>query len=182
MGENVFVYDESGRVIFTVPLGNNPENGLVGCTGSGVSVRRGGVVTTYNERGQAVRSVSLFPSSKPFTDQGSHPRSEPPNRLLLVAAVAALAIAVFSPGLVAVAGLKSLLSLSLETGQMWAFGIACSAVVWVAFYLINRDFRKASIRYFVLCAGVVVLFLFCHFGLKTEFTQETIRLYLPPHR
>lgn len=182
MGENVFVYDESGRVIFTVPLGNNPDNGLVGCTGSGVSVRRGGVVTTYNERGQAVRSVSLFPSSKFFSDQGSQPRTEPPNRLFLIAAVAALAIGVFSPGLVTVAGLKSLLSLSLETGQMWAFGIACSTAVWVALYLINRDFRKASIRYLVLCAGVIVLFLFCHFGLKTEFTQQTLKLYFPQHR
>jgi hypothetical protein len=65
---------------------------------------------------------------------------------------------------------------------MWAFGIACSTVVWVAFYLINRDFRKASIRYLVLCAGVVVLFLFCHFGWKSEFTQQTIRLYLPSQR
>src|ERR1700730_11007796 len=114
-GGVVFVYDESGQVIFTVPLGNDPENGLVGCTGSGVSVRRGGVVTTYNERGQAVRTIPLFPSRKPFSREDFQQSNQTPNRLFLMMAVAALAIAIFSPGLVMVAGLKSLFSLSLET-------------------------------------------------------------------
>lgn len=202
-GSVVNVYNERGEMIFMVPLGAGAEDGLVGYTASGVSVRRGNVVNTYDERGQMVRSVpassrqsvenadslpyhkrnppTLTPRSH-FEESRPPGTNEPPNRLFLVAVVAALAIAVFSPGLVAMAGLRNLLSLSLETGQMWAFGIACSVAMWVAFYLLCRDFRKASIRYLVLCAGVVVFFLFCHFGLKTEFTAQTFRLYFPAHR
>ena len=202
-GNLVSVYNEQGQIIFSVPLGPEPEDGLVGYTASAVSVRRGFVVNTYDERGQIVRSVPVisrkrFENSDPplvqkrnvpaeplprhFEESPPPGTNDPPNRLFLVMAAAALAIAIFSPGLVAVAGLKSLLSLSLETGQMWAFGIACSALVWAAFYLVSRDFRKASMRYLVLCAGVVVLFLFCHFGLKTPFTEQTFRLYFPAHR
>lgn len=202
-GNAVSVYNERGQMIFTVPLGADPEDGLVGYTASGVSVRRGNVVNTYDERGQIVRTVPAIsrprfeksdslpyhkrnpPALRPrshFEEPRPPAGNEPPSRLFLVAAVAALAIAVFSPGLVAMAGLKILLSFSLETGQMWAFGIACSALVWAIFYLVNRDFRKASIRYLVLCAGVVVLFLLCHFGLKTQFTEQTFRLYFPAHR
>lgn len=202
-GNAVSVYDERGQMIFVVPLGTDPEDGLVGYTASGVSVRRGNVVNTYDERGRMVRTVpassrqsfesadslpyhrrnppaSMAPSD--FQESRPSGTSAPPNRLFLVVAVSALAIAVFSPGLVALAWLRSLLSLQLETGQMWAFGIACSAVLWIVFYLVNRDFRKASLRYLIMCAGVVVLFLFCHFGLKADFTQQTIRLYFPPHR
>lgn len=146
-----------------------------------MTVRRGEVVTTYNERGQAVHTVPLFASQRPSSRQDSQQGDGTSNSLFLVVAVAALAIAMFSPGLVAVAGLKSLLSLSLETGQMWAFGIACSALVWIGFYLVNRDFRKASFRYLILCAGVVLVFLFCHFGLKTQFTEQAFRLYFPAH-
>lgn len=190
-------------MIFTVPLGAGPEDGLVGYTASGVSVRRGNAVVTYDERGQMVRTVPTFSRQRfenvdapPFQKHNvpaevprgqleeSRPpgTNDPPNRLFPLMAAAVLAILVLSPGLVVIAAVKNLSSASWDTGQSWAFGVACSFVIWLVSYLIWRNFRRASIRYLVLCAGVVLVFLFCHFGLKTEFTAQTLRLYFPAYR
>jgi hypothetical protein len=50
-GTLVYVYDEKGRLITTVPAGNKPEDRLIGYTSTTVSVKRGRLVYTYNERG-----------------------------------------------------------------------------------------------------------------------------------
>jgi hypothetical protein len=193
VGEFVKVFNERNQQIFSIPMGTDPEDGIVSSSSTAVTVRMGNSIRTYNERGQMIQSVQVSrrqesrpanyaPSATPaLAITPSHRTDEAPSKLFPLMAIAALAIAVFSPGLIAVAAVKNLLSLSLETGQVWTFGIACSAVVWAAFYLANRDFRKASGRYLVLCAIVLVLFLFCHFGLKTEFTQQMLKLYFPQH-
>jgi hypothetical protein len=50
-GTLVYVYDEKGRQLMTIPAGNKPEDHLTGYTSTTVSVRRGGLVYTYNEKG-----------------------------------------------------------------------------------------------------------------------------------
>ena len=54
-GSFVYVYDEKGRQLASVPAGE----GLQGYTGSTVSVRRGAFIHTYDERG---RQVSTTPA------------------------------------------------------------------------------------------------------------------------
>ncbi len=51
-GNYVHVYDERGRKIFEKPAGNGPKDGLVGFTGSSVSIRRGNNIYTYDEYGR----------------------------------------------------------------------------------------------------------------------------------
>lgn len=41
-GSAVYIYDENRRLVATVPAGHGPADGLVGFTGSTVSIRRGG--------------------------------------------------------------------------------------------------------------------------------------------
>ena len=52
-GSYVYVYDEKGRQIASVPAGES----LQGYTGSTVSVRRGSYIYTYDERGRQVSST-----------------------------------------------------------------------------------------------------------------------------
>lgn len=54
-GSFVYVYDEKGRQLASVPAGE----GLQGYTGSTVSVKRGAFVHTFDERG---RQVSTTPA------------------------------------------------------------------------------------------------------------------------
>ncbi len=54
-GSFVYVYDEKGQQLATVPAGE----GMQGYTGSTVSVRRGAFVYTYDERG---RQISTTPA------------------------------------------------------------------------------------------------------------------------
>ena len=54
-GSFVYVYDEKGRQLATVPAGE----GLQGYTGSTVSVRRSAFIHIYDERG---RQVSTTPA------------------------------------------------------------------------------------------------------------------------
>ncbi len=54
-GSFVYVYDEKGRQIATVPAGE----GLQGYTGATISVRRGSFIYTYDERG---RQMSTTPA------------------------------------------------------------------------------------------------------------------------
>jgi len=56
-GGLVYVYNEKGGVMYTVPSGNQPGDGLKGYTGSTVSVRRGGLVYVYNERGAITNTI-----------------------------------------------------------------------------------------------------------------------------
>ena len=51
-GTYVYVKDERGRDLCQIPAGNGPKDGLVGYTGSTISIRRGNNVYTYNERGR----------------------------------------------------------------------------------------------------------------------------------
>lgn len=53
-GSFVYVYDEKGRQLATVPAGE----GMQGYTGSTVSVRRGAFVYTYDERGRQISTTS----------------------------------------------------------------------------------------------------------------------------
>ena len=51
-GAYVYVRDERGRDLYQIPAGNGPKDGLVGYTGSTVSIRRGNSVFTFDERGR----------------------------------------------------------------------------------------------------------------------------------
>ncbi len=58
-GSAVYIYDERGRVLFTVPFLNSPGMGLTGYTSSTVSIKRSGnAVYTYNEKGQCISVIS----------------------------------------------------------------------------------------------------------------------------
>ena len=57
-GTLVYVYDEKGRQLMTIPAGNKPEDGLTGYTSTTVSVRRGGLVYTYDEKGRQISVIS----------------------------------------------------------------------------------------------------------------------------
>ncbi len=56
-GGFVYVYDDHGQVLSTLPTGSDPSDGLQGYTGSTVSVRRGGFVYIYNEKGMVISTV-----------------------------------------------------------------------------------------------------------------------------
>lgn len=56
-GSYVFVYDESGRHVFSLPAGTGPKDGLHGYTGATISVRRGAYIFTYDNRGRQISST-----------------------------------------------------------------------------------------------------------------------------
>jgi sensor domain CHASE-containing protein len=58
-GQYVFVYDEKGRTLFSKSGGSGASDGLVGFTGSTVSVRIGSYVFTYDEQGRTLFSKSV---------------------------------------------------------------------------------------------------------------------------
>jgi hypothetical protein len=51
-GSVILVYNEHGHVLFSKPKGSGPRDGLLGFTGSTVTVRAGSNVLTYGEYGQ----------------------------------------------------------------------------------------------------------------------------------
>jgi hypothetical protein len=53
-GALIVVYDEKGMSLFSKAKGSGPQDGLLGFTGSTVTVRFGSVIYTYGERGQTV--------------------------------------------------------------------------------------------------------------------------------
>ena len=53
-GSLIVVYDEKGMSLFSKAKGSGPQDGLLGFTGSTVTVRFGSVIYTYGERGQTV--------------------------------------------------------------------------------------------------------------------------------
>ena len=53
-GSLIVVYDEKGMSLFSKSKGSGPQDGLLGFTGSTVTVRFGSVIYTYGERGQTL--------------------------------------------------------------------------------------------------------------------------------
>ena len=53
-GSLIVVYDEKGMSLFSKSKGSGPHDGLLGFTGSTVTVRFGSVIYTYGEHGQMV--------------------------------------------------------------------------------------------------------------------------------
>ena len=53
-GSLIVVYDETGMSLFSKSKGSGPHDGLLGFTGSTVTVRFGSVIYTYGEHGQTV--------------------------------------------------------------------------------------------------------------------------------
>jgi hypothetical protein len=53
-GSVIAVYDERGQMLFTKANGSGPHDGLLGFTGSTVTVRSGSVIITYGENGQII--------------------------------------------------------------------------------------------------------------------------------
>ena len=53
-GSLIVVYDEKGMSLFSKSKGSGPQDGLLGFTGSTVTVRFGSVIYTYGEHGQTV--------------------------------------------------------------------------------------------------------------------------------
>ncbi|HBK08566.1 MAG TPA: hypothetical protein DDZ81_22395 [Acetobacteraceae bacterium] len=59
-GDYVYVYDEKGRQIFSIPLGSGAQHGLHGFTGGSVSIRRGDYIYNYDRTGH---QISYTPAS-----------------------------------------------------------------------------------------------------------------------
>jgi len=55
-GSFIFAYDERGHVLFSKAIGNGADDGLIGFTGSTVTVRLGSVIATYDEKGMTLYS------------------------------------------------------------------------------------------------------------------------------
>ena len=53
-GSMIVVYDESGRTLFSKATGSGPHDGLLGFTGSTVTICTGLSITTYGEYGQII--------------------------------------------------------------------------------------------------------------------------------
>jgi hypothetical protein len=53
-GSLICVYDEHGRTLFQKARGSGPKDGLLGFTGSTVTVRFGSIIYTYDERGMTI--------------------------------------------------------------------------------------------------------------------------------
>lgn len=56
-GSFVYIYDEKGRQIGSVPAGSGKDDGLKGYTSSTVNVRRGSFIYTHDERGRQTSST-----------------------------------------------------------------------------------------------------------------------------
>jgi hypothetical protein len=54
----VYVSDEKGRQMMTIPAGNKPEDGLTGYTPTTVSVGQRGFVYTYDGKGRQISVTS----------------------------------------------------------------------------------------------------------------------------
>ena len=56
-GNSVYVYSEKGQILSVLSGGTQRSDGLVGYTGSSVSVRRGMCIYTYNEKGRQISVI-----------------------------------------------------------------------------------------------------------------------------
>lgn len=57
-GDWVYVYDEKGSQLFTKSAGGGEKDGLMGYTGSTVSIRRGDWVYVYDAKGSQVSTIA----------------------------------------------------------------------------------------------------------------------------
>jgi hypothetical protein len=57
-GSLIVVYDEKGMSLFSKAKGSGPQDGLLGFTGSTVTVRFGSVVYTYDAHGLTVYAMT----------------------------------------------------------------------------------------------------------------------------
>ena len=57
-GSLICVYDERGTTLFQKARGSGAKDGLLGFTGSTVTVRFGSIIYTYDERGETVYAKS----------------------------------------------------------------------------------------------------------------------------
>ena len=53
-GSLIVVYDEKGMSLFSKSKGSGPQDGLIGFTGSTVTVRHGSVVYTFDVKGMTI--------------------------------------------------------------------------------------------------------------------------------
>jgi hypothetical protein len=53
-GSLIVVFDQHGTTLFSKANGSGPNDGLLGFTGSTVTVRFGSVIYTYDERGMTI--------------------------------------------------------------------------------------------------------------------------------
>ena len=58
-GSFVYIYDEKGHQVTTVPAGNGPQDGLKGYTSSTVNVQRGAFIYSYDERGHQTHTTPV---------------------------------------------------------------------------------------------------------------------------
>ena len=56
----VYLYDEKGRQVVSIPCGTQEGNGLKGYTSTTVNVQRGGYIYTYNERGVRIAARPAY--------------------------------------------------------------------------------------------------------------------------
>ena len=53
-GSQIDVFDEHGRTLFSKARGSGPRDGLLGFTGSTVTMRYGSIIYTYDEDGMTL--------------------------------------------------------------------------------------------------------------------------------
>jgi hypothetical protein len=53
-GSLIYVYDEEGRTLFSKAKGSGPNDGLMGFTGSTVTVRLASIIYTYGQDGMTL--------------------------------------------------------------------------------------------------------------------------------
>ena len=102
--------------------------------------------------------------------------------IALFGVAAAVVLLITGPGMLAMAYLNPEWHLHFDTGQMWAFAGAISVVLWIFICLLTMSFRRGTIAYLTIAALAVGVFWFCHFGLKTHFTNAALDLYFPPQK
>ena len=56
-GNLVYVYNEKASLIFTIPSGSGPKDGLKGYTPGSISVQRGSLIYMYNDKGSIAHTV-----------------------------------------------------------------------------------------------------------------------------
>lgn len=56
-GAFVYIYDEKGRQLRSLPAGLSPGEGLTGYTAATVSIRRGAFIYTYDEKGHQLSAI-----------------------------------------------------------------------------------------------------------------------------
>jgi len=55
----VYVYDEKGSLLFSLPSGMNEKDGLTGYTSGTVTIRRANIIYTYNDKGQQISTTHV---------------------------------------------------------------------------------------------------------------------------